>query len=66
MNESLVNKIAGLTAVKRLQRKCFPVNIRKFLRTFFYRTSPVAASGYRVQEGLWEVGCLKNKKSLKT
>ena len=48
MNESLVNKIAGLTAVKRLQRKCFPVNIGKFLRTFFYRTSPVAASGYRV------------------
>ena len=48
MNESLVNEVVGLTAVKRLQRKCFPVNIAKFLRRLFYRISPVAASGYRV------------------
>ena len=29
---------------KRLQHRFFPVNIAKFLRTIFYRTSPVAAS----------------------
>ena len=29
---------------KRLQHKCFPVNIAKFLRIVFYRTPPVAAS----------------------
>ena len=27
---------------KRLQHRCFPVNIAKFLRTAFYRTLPVA------------------------
>ena len=31
--------------IKRLQQRCFLVNFAKFLRTtFFYRTSPVAAS----------------------
>ena len=29
---------------KRLQRRCFPVNIRKFLWKAFYRTPLVAAS----------------------
>ena len=29
---------------KRLQHKCFPVDFSKFLRTPFFRTSPVAAS----------------------
>ena len=36
--ESLFNKAAGLKAFikKRLQRRCFPVNIAKFLgRSFF-------------------------------
>ena len=32
-------------SIKRLQHRCFPVNIAKFLRTaFFYRTPPVVAS----------------------
>ena len=36
---------------KRLWCRCFPVNFAKLLRTlFFYRTPPVAASGYTVQE----------------
>ena len=30
---------------KRLQHRCFPVDIAKFLRTAFYRTPLVAASG---------------------
>ena len=29
---------------RRLQRRCFPVNIAKFLRTLFFRLSTVAAS----------------------
>ena len=37
MLESFFNKVSGLQACifikKRLQRKCFPVNIAKFLRT---------------------------------
>ena len=37
MLESLLNKVAGLKACifikKRLQHRCFPVNIAKFLRT---------------------------------
>ena len=37
MLESLFNKVAGLKACifikKRLQHRCFPVNIAKFLRT---------------------------------
>ena len=32
---------------KRLQHRCFSVNIAKFLRTAFYRTSLVAASVLR-------------------
>ena len=39
MLESLFNKVAGLEACKSikrtLQRRCFPVNIAKFLRTAF-------------------------------
>ena len=41
------NKVAGVRPVillKRLWHKCFPVNFAKFLRTFFYRTPPLAAS----------------------
>ena len=38
--ESLLNKVAGLKACnfirKRLQRKCFPLNIVNFLRTAFF------------------------------
>ena len=37
--ESLFNKVGGLKTwnfiIKRLQRRCFPVNIAKFLRAFF-------------------------------
>ena len=29
---------------KRLQHRCFPLNFTKFVRTFSYRTPPVAAS----------------------
>ena len=44
MLESLSNKVTGLKAgnfiKKRLQRRCLPVNIAKFVRTaFFYNTS---------------------------
>ena len=39
--ESLFNKAAGLKACnfikKRLQHRCFPVNIAKFLRTFILK-----------------------------
>ena len=38
---------------KSLWHRCFPVNFTKFLRTFFYRTSPVAAS--ELYRGLWTV-----------
>ena len=52
MLESLFNKIAGLKALlkNRLLHRCFPVNFVKFLRTphFFYRTSLVVASEYRI------------------
>ena len=38
--EPLFNKVAGLTACdfikKRLRRRCFPVNIARFLRTGFF------------------------------
>ena len=41
MLESLYNKVAGLHASKlfkkRLQRRCFPVNIAKFLRTIIFK-----------------------------
>ena len=30
--------------LKLLRHRCFPVNLAKFLRTLFYRTTPVAAS----------------------
>ena len=40
MLESLFNKVAGLKIgnfiEKRLQRRCFPVNIAKVLRTAFH------------------------------
>ena len=39
MLESLINKVAGLKAwnviIKRLQHRCFPVNIAKVLAIFF-------------------------------
>ena len=48
MLEFLFNKVAGLQAYnfikKRLQHRCFAVNIAKFLRIAPYRTPPVAAS----------------------
>ena len=50
MLESLLNKVAGLTAPikktkKGLQHRCFPMKLTKFLEHYFYRTSLVAASG---------------------
>ena len=38
---------------KSLWHRCFPVNFTKLLRTFFYRTPPVAAS--ELYRGLWTV-----------
>ena len=43
------NKVTGLRTAtfskkKRLQRRCFPVNIAKFLEKHFYGTPPVTAS----------------------
>ena len=39
MSDSLLKKVAGLEAresiKRRLQHRCFPVNIAKFLRTAF-------------------------------
>ena len=46
MLESLFNNVAGMKAFikERLQHRCFPVNIMKFLqRASLYRTPPVAA-----------------------
>ena len=34
--ESLINKVADLLIKKRLQHRCFPMNITKFLRHFFF------------------------------
>ena len=43
------NKVAGLRPAtflqKRLWHRCFPVNFAKFVGAFFFRTTPVAASG---------------------
>ena len=40
------NKVAGWRPAtilkKRLWKRCFPVNLAKFLRTASYRTAPVA------------------------
>ena len=48
MLESRFNKVAGLRAgnfiKKRLQHRCFPVNVAKNLKTAFCRTYLVAAS----------------------
>ena len=45
--ESLSNRVPGLKACnfikKKLQHRCFPVSVAKFLRSYFYRTPPVAA-----------------------
>ena len=53
MLESLFKKVAGLRLAtlikKKLQQRCYPVNIAKFLRTVFYRTPPAAASDYFVK-----------------
>ena len=38
------NQVAGPWPAKRLWHRCFLVNFSKFLRIFFYRTPPVAAS----------------------
>ena len=49
MSDSLLKKVAGLEAresiKRRLQHRCFPVNIAKFLRTAFSIEQLVAASG---------------------
>ena len=34
--QSLINKVAGLLIKKRLQHRCFPLNITKFLRHLFF------------------------------
>ena len=34
--QSLINKVAGLLIKKRLQHRCFPMNITKFLRYLFF------------------------------
>ena len=45
---------------KRLWHRCFPVNSAKFLKTFFYRTHPGAASeistfrGTNIRFFIWE------------
>ena len=48
MSKSLFNKVADLQLYynkKRLQHRCFPVNIEEFSRTrFLHITPPVAAS----------------------
>ena len=45
MLDPLLKKVAGFEAHKsikrRLQRKCFPVNIAKFLRTAFSLEQPL-------------------------
>ena len=50
VGEFLFNKVAGLQAYnsikKRLQHRCFPVNIAKYLRTAFDRAPLVATSTY--------------------
>ena len=44
--ESLFKKASGPQACKfikiRLQHRCFPVKLARFLSTFFYRALPVA------------------------
>ena len=55
MLEPLFNKAAGLKACnfikKRHQRRCFPVNIAKYLRkAFSYRTPPATASVFHLDD----------------
>ena len=49
--DSLFNKVAGLKACnfmkKRLRHRCFAVNIAKYLRTAFLKTSLVAISSLK-------------------
>ena len=56
MFEYLFNKVAGAKTCnfikKRLQHRCFPVKIAKFLITLFYRTAAVAASRKKVEKYL--------------
>ena len=59
--ESFFNKVADLQAnfiKKKLQHRCFPVNIAKFLRTAFYRTPTVAAS--ELTKHLFQAGFQRN------
>ena len=46
-SESFLIKVVSLQTPnfikKKLQHSCFPVNIAKFIRTFFYLTRPVTA-----------------------
>ena len=50
--ESPFKKVAGLEPRKSIKRRpqhrCFPVNIAKFLKNFFYKTTLVAASGIEI------------------
>ena len=39
-----IHKKTPATLFKRNSNTCFPLNIAKFLKTPFYRTSPVTAS----------------------
>ena len=49
------NKVTALKPVtllkKRISHRCFLVNFAKSLRTFFYGTPPVAASGFTTIKG---------------
>ena len=55
---SFFNKVAGLRPAillkKRLRHWCFPVNFAKFLRTPFYRRTPlVAAASVSLKLNIW-------------
>ena len=47
----LFNKVAVLKAYnfikKRLQHRCFPVNIAKILRTAFFKRTPLVAATWK-------------------
>ena len=48
MLKSLFNKVAGILACnfikKKLQQRCFPVNIAKFVGTVFFVEKPLVAA----------------------
>ena len=42
--------LINLKEIKRLEHKCFPVNIEKYLRTVFFYRTPLMATSEKLEE----------------